>query len=99
MKYFVYSSWDGFELFETEQEAKEHAEGILQVEQDNSGDGWHPDVLKLCWGLLKERTVQTNVRQKADECMCGESEYGYDDCDWPDHDWDFICDFELEEAE
>lgn len=96
-KYFAYSPWDGFELFETAEEAENHADGILDMERDNSGDGWHADVAQVCWGQLKARTIQTNKINKEDVCTCDGTDEGYDDCEWPDHDWDFTCDFELQE--
>lgn len=96
-KYFAYSPWDGFELFETEQEAKDHAEGILGVESDNSSDGWHPEVENICWGKLSQHTIQTMIINKDDVCTCDGTDESYDDCEWPDHDWDFTCDYELED--
>lgn len=89
-RWFVYCPWDGFILFDTEEEAQQEAEILLQEERDHSM-GWEEDVDEICWGELKQHVIQTNIRFRSVECTC----LTKDDCDWPNHDYDCICNYEL----
>ncbi len=62
MRYFVNDPEDGVEFFDTEQEARDHAEHVLQQYRDLSVDGWDECVTWICWGEVKERVVQTICR-------------------------------------
>ncbi|OCG71889.1 hypothetical protein A9G43_03810 [Gilliamella sp. Occ3-1] len=56
MKYFTYDhNGDGFEYHNTEEEAKSHAEQLLDYYIQN-GD---PDFVDICWGEIKE-SVHSN---------------------------------------
>lgn len=90
-KWFVYRPWNGFVLFSTEEEAQQEAEILLQEERDHSMEGWEEDVDEICWGELRQHVIQTNLRFRSVECTC----LTKDDCDWPNHDYDCLCNYEL----
>ena len=67
--YFVYDpNGDGFIIFDTEDEAREYADEVLDIERDNAiGDEWSSDVEGLCWGKIAEQLVSFNVEPDEDD--------------------------------
>ena len=62
MKFFSYSPDEGFDFHCTKEEAVREAQAALDVERDNSGDGWSEEVCEICWGVICERAYMTNKR-------------------------------------
>lgn len=67
MKYFSYEPEEGFELHKTAEEAKKAAEDALDYERGEASEGWSDGVDKICWGELKQMTIETLNRQRTDE--------------------------------
>lgn len=67
--YFAYDpNGDGFIKFDTEDEAREYADEVLDIERDNAiGDEWSSDVEELCWGKIAEQLVSFNVEPDEDD--------------------------------
>lgn len=56
-KFFGYDPGCGFELFETEEQAKQYAEDAIAEYRGESCDGWSEEVDQVCWGKLSQYTV------------------------------------------
>lgn len=63
MKYFSYDPNGGyFELWDTEQKAKEAAERALQAEREEAVSyEWSDEVGSICWGELKQYIEETKI--------------------------------------
>jgi len=57
MRFFVHDPECGDEFFDTAEEAKAHAESLLDEYRDGSGDGWNEIVTNICWGEVREQCV------------------------------------------
>ena len=66
-KYFGYDPNSGFELFETEEQAKNYAEEAISYYRGDACDGWSEEVDQVCWGELKQETVQVGLRPRNEE--------------------------------
>lgn len=75
-KYFSYDQDQGFELHATAEEAKKAAEDALDFERCEASEGWSDYVEGICWGELKQMTVETLNRPRTDE-----DTYVSSDCD------------------
>ena len=65
--WFVFDECGCMETFETEQEAKEHAESVLADACDAAADGWSDDSFNICWGKIHEKVKTTSSRPKTDD--------------------------------
>lgn len=61
-RYFARDADGNSETFDTEQQAREWAEGALECEADRAGDGWREEVTCICWGEIRQEVVQTSSR-------------------------------------
>jgi hypothetical protein len=61
-KFFGYDPECGFELFETEEQAKQYAEDAIAEYRGESCDGWSEEVDQVCWGKLSQHTVMCNKK-------------------------------------
>lgn len=59
-RYFAYDPDTGFETFETEQEAINFANDVIDDYRDNAGDGWDEIVGQVCWGEIKQVALMTD---------------------------------------
>jgi len=66
-KYFSYYPEEGFELHDTAEEAQKSAEDALDCERGEACEGWSDYVDQICWGELKQMTVETLNRPRTDE--------------------------------
>lgn len=66
-KYFSYHPEEGFETHTTSEEAKRSAEEAIDFERDAACDGWSDYVDQICWGELKQMTIETLNRPRTDE--------------------------------
>jgi hypothetical protein len=67
MKYFSYNTEDGFQIHTTAEEAKKFAEDALNFERGEAREGWSDYVDQICWGELKQRTIETLNRPRTDD--------------------------------
>ena len=62
-KYFYYSPDDGFETFETAEQAKEAAENCLDWHGDCAADaGWNEGVEDICFGEIIQKVTEIGRR-------------------------------------
>lgn len=54
-KYFAYESDFGFETFETDELAREAAEGAIDRYREDADDGWDDNVANVCWGVIAQQ--------------------------------------------
>ncbi len=62
-KWFAYHSEEGFQRFETADEAREVAHAWLDAERDEAVDEWRDDVDEICWGEIHQQ-VEEIVKQR-----------------------------------
>jgi hypothetical protein len=69
-KFFSYYPDDGFELHETEDEAKARAQYAIDMYRDDAMEGWAEEVDSVCWGELREyaKEIDTTAECGADSC-------------------------------
>ena len=67
MKFYAYEPENGIEYFETEKEAKEKAEEMLEDYRDMAVDGWDDCVNDLSWGTVNERCYQTSCKKAPED--------------------------------
>lgn len=65
LKFFGYDPDNGFELFETAEQAINYANDAIDYYRGESCDGWDEQVEQVCWGELKQETVM--IDKKPDE--------------------------------
>ena len=61
MKFFSYDPDDGFEVHETEEEAKMCAQKTIDRYRDDATDGWSEEVEYVCWGELRQQAVEIPI--------------------------------------
>jgi len=68
--YFVHDpNGYGFQLYDSEDDAKEMAEEILAMERDdalNEGE-WSDDISYVCWGKVIEKAITLDIDEPLDE--------------------------------
>ncbi|PWD66534.1 hypothetical protein [Pectobacterium parmentieri] len=79
-KYFCYDPDTGFETYKTEDEAKNAATDAIDYYRGDAADGWPDEVSQVCWGEVKQETIQVGLRPKDEEDKSN--------CD-------MICDYQL----
>lgn len=70
-KWFGYCPETGFEVFDTEEKAKNYAKDAIDYFASYASEGWSDEVNHVCWGKLSQETVMANKRP----CETGEFEY------------------------
>ena len=78
--FFMFDPDNGFETYETAEEAKAAADEAIDYYRGEAGDGWPEEVSQVCWGEIKQETQQVGLRplDKEDSGSC-----------------EMICDYEL----
>lgn len=84
-KYFGYDPECGFELFETEEQAKQYAEDAIAEYRGEACDGWNEQVDQVCWGVLSQYTVMCDKRP-IDPDSRHEAQFSY------------MCDYQLKDV-
>ena len=69
-RFFSYCPDCLFDIHRTAEEAKQAAEDHLEHYRNEAGDGWSEDVTGVCWGEIKQETVETERRARTDDDMC-----------------------------
>jgi hypothetical protein len=68
--FFSYDPNDGFDTHETADQAMAAAEKALDRYRNEAPDGWDEDVTGVCWGEIKQITVETERRPRTDDDIC-----------------------------
>jgi hypothetical protein len=90
-KYF--SHVDGmFEFHETKEDAIVRCKEELESFRDNAEDGWPDEVNYVCWGEIKQRAKECNIIYRCEDTNCD------GDCGLSHRNFDYECDYELEDA-
>lgn len=59
-KFFAYDPEDGFDFFETEQEARDKCQRNFEDHRIYAADsGWSEQITDVCWGRVVESVVET----------------------------------------
>jgi hypothetical protein len=93
-RFFLYDpDGDGFMFFATAEERDQAAPGVIS---EYSDDGWSEEVTGVCAGELTATTHQTGVEHKPRrEDFDSEEDFEGAMEDWPNHDFDTTCNYEL----
>lgn len=59
--WYAYDPEEGFEFFDTEDEARKWAEEAMEHYHDTASDGWPDNIAALQWGEVLPRQVATCV--------------------------------------
>ena len=63
MKYFSYSPDKGVSFHKSAATARKAAQRAIEEYGDDANEeGWPEDTEEICWGELRQRAAQTNVR-------------------------------------
>lgn len=66
-------TYDSFETFDTEQEAKREAEKALEFFRDEVSDaGWDEGSEQICWGKVSQKATVVSDRERDDEDLVPE---------------------------
>ena len=60
-KFFSYDPDDGFELHATADEAKERAQGAIDLYREEASDGWPEEVDGVCWGEVRQQATERDT--------------------------------------
>jgi len=60
-KFFSYDPDDGFELHATADEAKERAQGAIDLYREEASDGWPEEVDGVCWGEVCQHATERDT--------------------------------------
>lgn len=63
--FFSYDPEEGFDLHESEEEAKAIAQGRIDSYRDDAVDGWPEAVEGVCWGVVKQHSREFNIYDTA----------------------------------
>ena len=66
-KFFMYEPDNGFETYKTAEEAKAAAEEAIHYYRGDACDGWPEEVDQVCWGEIKQTTIQVGLRPKEED--------------------------------
>jgi hypothetical protein len=79
-RFFSFDPEDGFERHETEEKARACAEKCLARDRDiATTDGWPEEVVRICWGEIRERVANVFSHEVEDEdgtSWVGVADYG-----------------------
>lgn len=60
-RFFAYDPEEGFNTFKTALEAEEAAQEYIDYFRDNSSEGWDEMVGQVCWGKIRQATIQVGT--------------------------------------
>lgn len=66
-KFFMYEPDNGFETYKTAEEAKAAAQDAIDYYRADAGDGWPEEVEQVCWGEIKQETIQVGLRPREED--------------------------------
>ncbi len=81
LRFFAYCPDDGFDVFETAEQAKAAAEQWIDSYRGDAVDGWSEEVDQVCWGEIREKATQVGRRPATEEDVTS--------CD-------YFCDYQLQ---
>lgn len=84
--WFSYDPEGGFETHDTEEEARNAADGYLDSYRDEAPDGWYEGVEQVCWGRIHQAAAMTNKRDPDPEHS-------------NERNFAFVCDYELTDVD
>lgn len=64
--FFCYDPQEGFQLFDSAEDAKKSAQEALEYERQEACEGWSDEVDKICWGQLTQCVAETMRRPRTD---------------------------------
>lgn len=79
-RYFMFDPNDGFETYQFAEQAESAAQEAIDWYRGEACDGWDEQVDQVCWGEIKQNTVQVGLRPRTEE---------------DNGDCDMICDYQL----
>ena len=67
-RFFSFDPEDGFESHDNEEDARARAEKCLARDRDiATTEGWPEQVVRICWGEIRERVAETWSRPATDD--------------------------------
>jgi hypothetical protein len=57
-KFFTYDANEGYETYETEEEARQAANKMLDEYAENAHEGWADEPDQVMWGEIKQRVIE-----------------------------------------
>lgn len=66
-KFFMHSNDSGFETYKTQEEAIAAAEEMLSIFREEASEGWSEETESICWGIVLQSAVETDVKKPAEE--------------------------------
>lgn len=68
--YFSYGSECGFDWHNTEKEAIEAAEAVIDDYRGDACDGWSEETDSVCWGVILQQATKVDERPRTDDDKC-----------------------------
>lgn len=68
--YFSYGSECGFDWHNTEKEAIEAAEAVIDNYRGDACDGWSEETDSVCWGVILQQATKVDERPRTDDDKC-----------------------------
>ncbi|WP_278810143.1 hypothetical protein [Obesumbacterium proteus] len=68
--YFSYGSECGFDWHNTEKEAIEAAEAVIDDYLGDACDGWSEETDSVCWGVILQQATKVDERPRTDDDKC-----------------------------
>ncbi|MGL5480363.1 MAG: hypothetical protein ACRDC7_00605 [Aeromonas veronii] len=78
-RYFAYDPDSGFETFDTEQEAIDFANGVIDDYRDAADEGWDEMVEQVCWGEVKQVARMDSKKPGPETAFCYSCDYALGD--------------------
>lgn len=60
-KFFSYDLLSGFELHDTDEQARKYAESAIEYYRSNASEEWPEEIDHVCWGEIRQRTAEINT--------------------------------------
>lgn len=70
VRYFSYGSECGFDWHNTEKEAIESAEAVIDDYRGDACDGWSEETDSVCWGVILQQATKVDERPRTDDDKC-----------------------------
>ena len=71
--YFSYGSECGFDWHNTEKEAIEAAEAVIDDYRGDACDGWSEETDSVCWGVILQQATKVDERPRTDDDKCDQA--------------------------
>jgi len=66
-KFFMFDPDNGFETYQFAEQAQRAAEEAIDYYRGDAGDGWPEEVEQVCWGEIKQETIQVGLRPREED--------------------------------